>query len=853
MLSTPDQSEGARVGVAAEARTAVRAVTDGVGRGMRRRLCAWMASVVVCVAHAVAAPPDLTLDVSFGWPMSGKGGRSWLLVPERGAPVVVRVAGPDGGPLAEAFDGIVRLRYLQDATQYASVSVRVAGTPGKVASAQAVVCVPRALQEVEAELLDARGRVLGRATYSAQMRRDSDLPLPEVSSTDALVVASVGMPAGVPDSVLAALRPRDDQGWNYTRRYASAVLPASEVPVAAPALSSLAALVVSAQAELDPRAMAAIRQWVLGGGRLLVMADGPGDGWRRWLPPGPQGDMVTLGDSRVTPLPADLARAAGRPLPLPRDSTGPTRRPDGSVVPAETREVEAGVPAASVVARPMRLTARGLAEGWSSSWATETIGLRGDERAAPALLAWGPVGFGMVAVLGVEPRRTNVAGSDPAADRVWDHALRPLLADAAPLGRARDIQPAYYSEWYIGSGESRATAASIESALNLLGDEPPVDHVVALAVTLSMGVLVLAVGPVDYFLLGARRRHRSWLTALGWVALASAGAFAGPAVLRGGESRVQRLSLVDLLEPAAEPGAGREEPPALPALAFDSSLLVIWAGQTGRASVLGESGDPIALGPSDGTSWRGASSVVLNQWDQPGLLIPGLDFVHRQPTVDATGDPWGGLLSAQAAATQPAPGGLDLRRWTLRAMLHAGRSEPLVRVRAERDDSGRVVFRVSGLPEGARLGRAAACLSPRERGSADLRGVVWAQALQPGEPEEEPRGRRTITLVALPEPAAEGLFHFLSNSEPVEAPSADDPPGTGFNPGAALFLPGAAARQPAIDARLESGRWAVLLMDLDGLPLGLNLSPSLSNGRSSRRVVVRAVVPIQSAEGSDQR
>lgn len=813
-----------------------------------------MVSLLVCVAHAAAAPPELTLEVSFGWPVSGKGGRSWLIVPERPLPVVVRVAGPDGGPLSEAFDGIVRLRYLQDATQRASVSVRVAGTPGRVASAQAVVCVPRALQEVEAELLDAQGRLLGRETYAAQIRRDTDLPLPEVSSTDALVVASAGMPAGVPDSVLRALRPRDDQGWDYTTRYASAVLPVADVPVAASALSSLAALVVSAQADLDPRAMAAIREWVLGGGRLLVIADGPGDGWRRWFPPGPSGDMVALGDSRVTPTPADLVRAAGRPLPLPRSGTGPTRRPDGTFVPSETREPEVGVPTASVVARPVRLTPRGLAEGWATAWATEGPGLRGDEATSPALLAWGPVGFGMVAVLGVEPRRTNAAGSDPAADRVWDNALRPLLADARPVGRTRDNQPAYYSEWYIGSGESRATAASIESALNLLGDEPPVDHVVALAVTISMGVLVLAVGPLDYFLLGARRRHRSWLTSLGWVALASVGAFAGPAMLRGGESRVQRLSLIDLLEPVPEPALAGADALSPPPLTFDSSLLVVWAGRTGRASVLGASGDPTALGPSDGAHWRGASSVPLNQWDQPGLLIPGLDFLHRQPTVDATGDPWGGLLPAQAAATQPASGGLDLRRWTLRALLCAGRSEPLARVRAERDDAGRVVFRVSGLPEGARLARAAACLGGAgDPASGQANRPVWAHAVQRGEAEPGPRGDRVITLVASPDARARGLFQVEWSGEPIEAPSAEDPPESGFNPGAALFLPGGTARQPAIDARLESGRWAVLLLDLDELQLGLNLSPTLSNGRSSRRAVVRAAVPIQSPEGSDQR
>ncbi len=827
--------------------------------------------VLICTTSALAQRADrLSVDATFGWPddlgvRSQTSSARTVIVPERWCPATVRIAGPEGGPLIDAFDGFVTFDYVQDATQRARVALRVAGTPGRVITAQAALCVPRSVQDIDVTVTDANGRVRAMATYTSQMRRDGDQPLPEIAALESVGLLAVGRVPAVPGAVLNDLRPRDSNGWDYQTRAFSGHIEAANLPAIPTAYASLGALVVDAEEPIDARVQAAIREWVIGGGRLLIIADKPGGAWRAWLPPGAQGDFVSVATPATVELPGDLRGIAALPLPAPaKPKRNPNHYQNSNTVVNPTEPSKPSDAAMRVAARGLSLTPSGLNHGWTTAWPIEPAGsaapaiaapkatANADARpAGPVLLVSGPVGFGLVTVLGIDPRRSNIDHSNPAADRVWAHALRPLLIDAEPPGRTDDGQPTYLSDWYISSGESGAGAAALGAAMNLLGDEPPVDGLVIVVTSLCMCGLVLMLGPGDYFILRQRRRHVSWMTALGWIVLACAAAYIGPSIVRGSDSRMQRLSCVDVLEPdAAGDTAGSDGASAsasgtspVPSLALDSSLTVFWSGRTAGVSVVDEDGAPTAISHADGRAWRGASALSLQQYDQPGMLVPRLNFMQRPASIDASRDAWGGLGGSavdgsQAATTAPAPDGLDLRRWTLRATLDSGRDVPLVRARAvtDRDANANVRFEVRSVPAGAVLVRAAARLGPER--------TDWCQALMRGPPEITPRGTQVLTLYTERDAAAAEHFarnttrdHYTGHYYGNYGVSETDP----FEPGDALELPTVSARHPAIEARLKSGRWAALYLEFENLPMDVRFT---LEGRSSRRAIVRVLVPL---------
>src|SRR5207248_2566293 len=135
----------------------------------------------------------------------------------------------------------------------------------------------------------------------------------------------------------------------------------------------------------DPRSRAALLEWVEAGGRLLLEPDGAGSAWRSLLPPGTEGDLITLD-------------------PLQRVTAGPEL---AALVHAQTPDDPAAGPG-----RLIHLTEEGKRRGWVLSWAASAVARAGDptaqaEPSAPdpaGLRATGPLGLGMVTILGLEPQ-----------------------------------------------------------------------------------------------------------------------------------------------------------------------------------------------------------------------------------------------------------------------------------------------------------------------------------------------------------------------------------------------------------------------------------------------------------------
>src|SRR5690606_829547 len=126
-----------------------------------------------------------------------------------------------------------------------------------------------------------------------------------------------------------------------------------------------------------PRALEAVQTWVRSGGRLVVLADGPGDAWRQWLPDEARG-MVSLDAPGDGPLPPAVAAAVRRAAQI--TATRLTADPEN-----DSLRIDVPPPAERATQRVIRLTEAGREAGWTLRWVSD-----GAEDVDRGLIAEGP-------------------------------------------------------------------------------------------------------------------------------------------------------------------------------------------------------------------------------------------------------------------------------------------------------------------------------------------------------------------------------------------------------------------------------------------------------------------------------
>lgn len=787
-----------------------------------RRAPAWGAGVLACLAGLSMAHAQSKDDPPAGTRRAiyadfGFGGQ---FRSEHWGPITVYVDAGD-----TAFGGVVAAEFVQDATQSARIITPFAATPGRQTPVQIVAALPALCNRVTVTMIPDDGQRPTTLTYAAAPREREALLPPLLDPANGLVVTAgraslneairvwtrqgsgaapgrrvMERPEHVfqPRASAPVLEEEAVQGsW---RRVSGAAIQPEAMPLSAMAYDGVVQLVVGADAAAaaDPRAVVAVREWVANGGRLAIVADAPGPSWRVWLPDGPAGDLIDLDAPRTGPLPAEVAgvvREEGRRQRdlLPGEDPG-TSQPEEAVPP----------PAQTATFRTMSLTGRGADEGWIVRWSTDDP-LRG-------ALAEGPVGFGWVTILGIEPRSASQTISARAAGAVWRHALTPGVRDwlEAVAWRAQ----AGGSHWM-----RHPAGDAIMPALERIGRVPTAGDALFFAIAGAMVLLALLVGPVDYFVL--RRVHsaqRSWVTALFWIGAASAAAYAMPFTVRSGPTQVNRVAVMDAF--SGSPWSAR------------AALTGVYAGQAGRATVR----DP------DQTSWwRGISPVF---YGGEGGLKSVVTFVQ-----DAAG--------AAAGASRGNPlEQLGLGIWTFRAFVDRAIASNTLSASLERTGGGWSV-RILGLPEGATISDGALRI-----------GDSWWLVRSPPAPAPDDQNLPPIRGYTPPrspieqEPLArfeDGAWTIQFAAEAAEPPDTWRPPGrTDFellNPGAlvevdrpglVLDLPGANRRGLSVARRVRSGRWAALYLAVEELPPDVRIN---WESRYQQSTVVRLMIPLAPREG----
>jgi len=248
---------------------------------------------------------------------------------------------------------------------------------------------------------------------------------------------------------------------------------------------------------------AAIREWILGGGKaLIVLGSHPlpaSDPIARLLP-------LRVGEPRKVELPESLIRSWGC----------------------------AAFTTSAVTCWTIETTG-------APGWRAEAHG------AEPALFAHGPVGFGRAGVLAFDPSVLGGAQGENLAP-FWMEFANPFLDRSVLESRpAKEKEEANYDYGYD------ETAESSNAVLNFLLDIPEMEPISILWVIGLLMALAVVIGPVDYLIL--RKHDRlplTWLTFTVYIGLFSVLAFLGVKALRAGDTQLRAVSVFDGLEGGGE-------------------------------------------------------------------------------------------------------------------------------------------------------------------------------------------------------------------------------------------------------------------------------------------------------------
>lgn len=416
----------------------------------------------------------------------------------------------------------------------------------------------------------------------------------------------------------------------------------AELPTSHLALDAFTLVVLRAEQidSLAARQRIALKRWLTAGGSLVLIANQPASAWPSLLDiEDPTGGLITLSDVRT-----DTPGLSAAYAELFKDSE------------------QTSSPRGDLPLRTVRLSDRALSQGWL---------IKGRLAAEPnsGLVACGPVGFGRLTIIGFDPvaaeREIVLANVARHYKHLFTKALelipRPYWDTAA---RSTNQYSYSTSSPYFASVENNAKVAAISSLANVA----PLGSGIIWAFVIFGLALALMVGPGDLMLLRfLRLRHRSWISALVWIALACCAGYFVPPMIRASPTSANRLEVIDSLQ--------------LPEQTFNActGISTIFAGGPINDSLVGFHPTSSAVGISASFSYE----------RQAPLTLPSLTY-------------------ALADDTTTVPVSFELRPWTLRSFLDTWTSSDQTFTPELTTDPATQKLRVTlpKLPPGARISSA---------------------------------------------------------------------------------------------------------------------------------------------------
>ncbi len=504
-------------------------------------------AVLACVTAAARAQipglggpaerPSLTLTIGF----------SGNYVAERINPITLTIDHPLPTPTA----GTIILTLPQDSTQAADIALRYATTPGTPTTIDFFAAVPQSLQTIQATVIPDRGRRFATTFTQTPGRRDNMLMAQPVGNRPLVVM--IGRSFFDAAASEWRRRARADSGV-VSDPPAYVNIPPEFAPRDSHAYDAATLVIVDAAEQLPPATRDALAEHLIAGGRVALIATDPAAAIEPWIAglPAP----VLLGPPQTRAPPPALASIATIRTHAAADpafnSASRRDQPSPGTVPIDPPgSIEIPL-APSIVARPITP----IDPVWTTRWrwdeeqaqpgtpAPRTSEARTSEASASemgpeALVATGPVGFGTLTVIATPLDRVPAVLSAQHTAAIAAVALEQLF-----VHRGEN-----YNRWYTRSGATFAEAEAISTVGDFLSRGTTISLGFVPILIIAALALALLVGPVDYLLLGAlKRRHRSWLTALAWIGIASVLAATAPRLIRSGTTNAVALRVVDHTE-----------------------------------------------------------------------------------------------------------------------------------------------------------------------------------------------------------------------------------------------------------------------------------------------------------------
>jgi len=418
-------------------------------------------------------------------------------------------------------------------------------------------------------------------------------------------------------------------------------------------------------------------------------------------------------------------------------------------------------PDSDALVRPITIAPSMRAQGWTTRSMEDT-----------PYMAEGPLAMGWMAILSADP--SGLFPNSPArAD--WARVLDPALAS--------ELAAMPEDPW-----RGRHMDSEVSGALDALADDLAVPNPPVFLILGLLALLAAALGPVDFYVLKAlSRRQRSWMSALAWIALFTAVAYALPFWMRPSQTSFRRLAIVDAR--AGEPVAWR----------------------TGVTGVL--LGDPGAL-PLQG--------FAPGTWARPTV---GGDFAQsffESPTL---------LPLDRSAAGGAAPPFISGRVWTFQTLIEDGPAPNPWSASVERTNADDDALRVTLEGPHDHAPRRLMVRTSLGDFAVSIRKEKPTRWIGQAVLDQEPESRTHST-------PAHGFWssRFDQSAERRR------------NDAAAQSLPAAIARGRTFETLLATGEWAVLCFTIEDHPPDVAPPPPSDRAQTT---LYRILVPITVAGAPD--
>jgi hypothetical protein len=721
--------------------------------------------------------------IRFGW-----NGR---LRAERHTPIWIKF---DSGE--NSVQGTVVLEYTQDASQRVRVVAPFSTTPNAGAIVELIACMPASTTKFTLRISD--GDVERTIEVSA-------IPTPDgllMPTIDTFGLSILGVHEGGANSIITRLGERLAGSPGNSRPDIESVFAAASLVSCDPAelaqswqaYDSIDVLVAREDdlARAPERARDAIHTWVRAGGHLVVQVSAAAQTWRQVVPEGVPLEISF--DDRTESASSSVFKDRVR------DAAGlgvPTRQL-APLVPMRVPRWDKGGPRDGVWSDGwnLRLIETQQSETRTGVWLSQTI-------PGEASIASGPVGFGRITLVGIDPMRLFPVLDVQAAAQAWRAILWDVLPEHLVVGKLQ----VYYGTRTSGAATYERQALS--GVLDAITIAAPIGPWFFLVTAGAVGLLVLAVGPLGRMVLRRKGWQRSsWIVALALSGVACMIGLFAPMLVRSGQSITSDLAVHDVI--CDQKGE--------PMLHARTNLRAVFSGKPETIAIRDTEG-----APEEGRWWRGVSSASLGDAGVP--FGSPLTLVLTQPA----------LGIARTAAAMPTSFG----QWTYRAFLEQhtasdGRSAPSLRADVRVSDDATVAVRLRGLDPTRRA--VAAWLYTRD-GSAvatTLDAISESGVLE-----------AVIDSPALPRSPLGPLSETSSNQQwghPDHAPSQGQDAMTWY----AGMLPGPAQRTFALDQMVFADGPRAFALVVVGLRDAKADAPQQQKGaRASYDFeVVRLIVPV---------